>query len=170
MNVDQVWFTNWDGASPDLICPFHALYPIQENAEQAPREELTDVLPHIHPRADKTHIHRPSGGDSSGSGGILLTWCQGLNSVGSAWRRQLPRRACSIYAALPPPQPTLDTQSPTPIHWYFKFHSMNSFVKFIPPSEPFQPKKNVFLIQCYSSSYLGRGGPQEERAVKIGTV
>lgn len=49
-------------------------------------------------------------GKSSGSGGISLTWCQGLDSSGSASRRQPPRRACSIYAALPPPS----TPNPPP--------------------------------------------------------
>jgi len=69
----QVWFTAWDGATPCLICPYRAQYPIQENAKQALRQEVNDVLPHIHPCAYKTHIHRPSEGDSCGSTGILPT-------------------------------------------------------------------------------------------------
>lgn len=48
-----MWFATCETYVPDLICPFHALYPIQENAEQAKKQELTDVLPHIHPGADK---------------------------------------------------------------------------------------------------------------------
>lgn len=120
-------------------------------------QEFTDVLPHIHPWADKTHIHRPSGGDSNGSIGILLTRCQGLNSVGSASRRQPPRRACSIYAALP---------HPTPIHWHFKFHSMSSFVKNIHPLSPFNQSMSFSCMSFHIGGYLDGNGPQQKRTVK----
>lgn len=121
----------------------------KKNVEQAQRQEFTDVLPHIHPWADKTHIHRPSGGDSSCSIGILLTRCQGLNSVGSASSRQPPRRACSIYAALP---------HPTLIHWHFKFHSMNSFVKHIHPLSPFNRKMSFSWMPFHFGWYLDGTG------------
>lgn len=55
MNLHQVWFTSWNGAFvfkssteapvPDLICHFQVLYPIQENAEQAQEQELSDGCP-----------------------------------------------------------------------------------------------------------------------------
>lgn len=139
---------------------------MQINAEQTKRQESTDVLPHIYPWADKTHIHRPAGwgvgGDSSGCVGILLTWCQGLNSVGSASRRQPPRRARSIYAALPPTHPTQ-------ILWHFKFHSMDSFVKYIHPLSPFNHKKMSFSGSAIEGATWTEVGPQGERAVKTGT-
>lgn len=39
------------------------------------------------------------------------------------------------------PHSALHTQSPTLNHWHLKFHSMNSFVKFIQPLSPFNHKK-----------------------------
>lgn len=136
---------------------------MQINAEQTKRQESTDVLPHIYPWADKTHIHRPSGwgvgGDSSGCVGILLTWCQGLNSVGSASRRQ--QGLAPFMPLYPRPTPprfsgTLNSTVWTPLS--------NISTLWAPSTT-----KNVFFRQCYRRCYLDRGGPQGERAVKTGT-
>lgn len=65
--------------------------------------------------------------------GILLTWCQGLNSVGSASKRQPPQRACSIYAVLPTPHP------PHP-------HTLNSTV--------WTPLSNLFTLGVLSTKKM----------------
>lgn len=68
-------------------------------------------------------------------------------------RRQPPRRACSIYAALP---------HPAPIHWHFKFHSMSSFVKHIHPLSPFNQSMSFSCMSYHIGGYLDRNGPQQK--------
>lgn len=149
---------------PYLPSPF----PISnsENAEPAQRRELTGTLPHIHPWADKTRIHSPSGGQSreSDSGGIFHTWCLGLSSVGSASGRQKPWRVCSIYAALPPlPPPSSLADSTLQCGLLCQMYLILQVLYF----------KNVFLNQCTQQrvgggvSHLGGGTAGEKKAVKM---
>lgn len=134
------------------------------------RRELTGTLPHIHPWADKTRIHSPSGGQSreSDSGGIFHTWCLGLSSVGSASGRQKPWRVCSIYAALPPlPPPSSLADSTLQYGLLCQIYLILQVLYF----------KNVFLNQCtqqqgvggwgWGRSHLGRGTAGEKKAVKM---
>lgn len=143
----------------DLICPAHALYPIQRNAEPAQKQELTGMLLHIHPWTDKTHIHRPSGGHSSG---ILLTWCQGLKSVGSASKRQAPCRACSIYDALPPLPPAYFTGS-------LNSSVKTPFVKFIHCSISLTPKMS-FSTGGTGAATWNEVGPRKRELTRLGLL
>lgn len=150
VNIYQVWVSTWKGAFPlkvkmkpmFLTLSAHSMPYIQFRKRQSKhrgRNSLTccptSILGLI-----KTHIHRPSGRVSSGSGGILFTWCQGLNSVGSALRRQPPRRACSIYAALPPTPPS----TPNPPPWFTG--TLNSTV--------WTPLSNLFTLGALSTKKM----------------
>lgn len=98
-----------------------------------------------------------SGGDSNGSG-ISLTWCQGLNFCGISFEETAaPKGLLHLCVSSPTFQPL--HAIPTLIHWHFKFHSMNSFVKFIHPPSPFieeKEKKESFSGKAVVVLYLGR--------------
>lgn len=117
----------------------------------------------------KTHIHRLSGRESNGSGGILLTWCQGLNSVGSASRRQPPPKGLLhlCFSTRTPPS------TPNPPPWFTGTWNSTVWTPLSDLSSLWAlstKKKKVFLSQCCSSCHLGSGGPQEERAVKTWNI